>query len=80
MDPDQTVPLGTVSSGSTLFVCMPKLALDISIYMQQTTSADYIFRCIFLQQEKGLSTDYENKQNVYIVYLLLNCLCMLQLT
>ena len=28
-------------------VCMPKLVLDESIYMQQMTSVDDIFRCVF---------------------------------
>ena len=35
MDPDQT-------AGSTLYVCMPKLVLDISIYMQQTFSDPFL--------------------------------------
>ena len=29
------------------FVCRSKLVLDVRIYMQQTTSSDDIFRCIF---------------------------------
>ena len=32
--------------GPHCFVCMLKLDLDVSIYMQQTTTADDIFRCI----------------------------------
>ena len=32
----------------TMFVCMPKLIVDIRIYMKQKTSADNIFRFIFL--------------------------------
>ena len=43
-----------VWSGSTLFVCMPKLDLDISIYMTQMTSAGDIFRCIFFLTGEGL--------------------------
>ena len=39
--------LGAVWSGSTLFVCIQKIVIDVSIYMQQMTSADSIFRCIF---------------------------------
>ena len=36
MNPDQTAPRGAVWSGSTLFVCMLKLVLDvIGNYMQQ---------------------------------------------
>ena len=33
-------------------VCMSKLVLDVSIYMQHTTSAD-IFKCIFFVSGKG---------------------------
>ena len=33
VDPDQTAPPGAVWSGSTLFVCMPKLVIDIGTYM-----------------------------------------------
>ena len=47
MESDQTAPLGAVRSGFTLFVCMPILVLDVIIYMQQITSADNIFRCIY---------------------------------
>ena len=39
VDPDQTAPIGAVCSGSTLFASLHNL--------QQTTSADDIFRCIF---------------------------------
>ena len=40
MDPDQTAPKGAVWSGSMLFVYIPKLAIDLSIYMRQTTLED----------------------------------------
>ena len=41
MDPDQTAPpRGAVCSGSTMFVCLPKLVIQVSIHMQQTTSTD----------------------------------------
>ena len=33
VDPDQTAPLGAVCPGSTLFFCMQKLVVDVSIYM-----------------------------------------------
>ena len=46
VDPDQTAPIGTVCSGSTLFASILNLSL-LGIYLQQTTSADDIFRCIF---------------------------------
>ena len=33
---------------------MPKLVIDVSIYMQQKTSADYIFRRIHFIAGEGL--------------------------
>ena len=47
VDPDQTAPIGAVCSGSTLFVPMLKSSVMLGNYLQQTTSADDIFRCIF---------------------------------
>ena len=50
VDPDQTAPIGAVCSGSTLFASL-FVSLNRSVmlgnYLQQTTSADNIFRCIF---------------------------------
>ena len=40
-------PIGAVCSGSTLFASMLNLSVMLSNYLQQTTSADDIFRCIF---------------------------------
>ena len=48
MDPDQTAPIGTVCSGSTLFASILNSSVILGNYLQQTTSADDIFRCIFL--------------------------------
>ena len=48
VDPDQTAPIGAVCTGSTLFACELYSSLMLSNYLQQTTSADDIFRCIFL--------------------------------
>ena len=47
MDPDQTAPIGAVCSGSTLFASILNSSVMIGNYLQQTTSADDIFRCIF---------------------------------
>ena len=47
MDPDQTAPIGAVCSGSTLFASILNLPVMLGNYLQQTTSADDIFRCIF---------------------------------
>ena len=47
VDPDQTAPIGAVCSGSTLFATIHNLSVIIGNYLQQTTSADDIFKCIF---------------------------------
>ena len=47
-DPDQTAPIGAVCSGSTLFAFIINSSVRLGNYLQQTTSADDIFRCIFL--------------------------------
>ena len=47
VDPDQTAPMGAVCSGSTLFASILKSSVMFGNYLQQTTSADNIFRCIF---------------------------------
>ena len=46
-DHDQTAPIGAVCSGSTLFVSILNLSVMLGNYLQQTTSANDIFRCIF---------------------------------
>ena len=53
VDPDQTAPLGAVCSGSTLFASILNLSVMLGNYLQQTTSADDIFRCIFFLRFKG---------------------------
>ena len=47
VDPDQTAPIGAVCSGSTLFASILNLSVILGNYLQQTTSADDIFKCIF---------------------------------
>ena len=47
LDPDQTAPIGAVSSGSTLFASILNSSVMLGNYLQQTTSADDIFRCMF---------------------------------
>ena len=47
VDPDQTDPLGAVCSGSTLFASLLNSSVMLGNYLQQTTSADDIFMCIF---------------------------------
>ena len=47
VDPDQTAPIEEVCSGSTLFASILNEPVMLGNYLQQTTSADDIFRCIF---------------------------------
>ena len=48
VDPDQTAPIGAVCFGSTLFASILNSSVMLGSYLQQKTSADHIFRCIFL--------------------------------
>ena len=66
VEPDQTAPIGAVCSGSTLFASILNSSVMLGNYLQQTTSADDIFRCIFFLALKGL-----NKQMVVF------CTCFL---
>ena len=45
--PDQTAPVEAVCSGSTLFASILNSSVMLDNYLQQTTSANDIFRCIF---------------------------------
>ena len=47
VNPYQTAPIGAVCSGSMLFASILNLSVMLHNYLQQTTSADDIFRCIF---------------------------------
>ena len=47
VDPDQTAPIGAVCSWSTLFASILNSLEMLGNHLQQTTSADDIFRCIF---------------------------------
>ena len=47
VDPDQTAPTGAVCSGSTLFASLLNSSVMLGNYMQQMTSANDIFRCLF---------------------------------
>ena len=53
LDPDQTAFIGEVCSWSTLFASILNLSVMLGKYLQQTTSADDIFRCIFSWRFKG---------------------------
>ena len=47
VNPDQTAPIRAVCSGFTLFASIVNSSVMLGNYLQQTTSADDIFRCIF---------------------------------
>ena len=53
VDPDQTAPMGAVCSGTTLFASTLNSSVKFGNYLQQTTSADDIFRCFFSLLFKG---------------------------
>ena len=59
VDPDQTTPKGAVCSVATLFVSILKSSVMLGNYSHQTTSADNIFRCIFLG---ALRVNFENRE------------------
>ena len=54
VDPDQTASIGAVCSGSMLFASILNSSVMLGNYLQQTTSAEDIFRCIFFLTLKGL--------------------------
>ena len=47
VDPEQTAPIGAVCSGSTLFASILNLSAMLGNYLQQTTLAEDILKCIF---------------------------------
>ena len=53
VDPDQTAPIGAVCSVSTLFASILISSIMFGNNLQQTTSTDEIFRCIFSGRFKG---------------------------
>ena len=56
VDPDQTAPIEAVCSGSTLFASILSSKVKLDNYLQQTTSADHIFRCIFFLSTLRVNT------------------------
>ena len=47
VDTNQTAPIGAVCLWSTLFAFILNSSVMLGNYLQQTTSEDDIFRCIF---------------------------------
>ena len=55
VDPDQTAPIVAVCSGSMLFASILNSSVMFGNYLQQTTSADDIFKCIFFLKRQIIS-------------------------
>ena len=55
-DLDETAPIGTVCSRSTLFASILNSSLVLGNYLQQTTSAGDTFRCNFSWRCKGYNS------------------------
>ena len=53
VDPDQSAPIGAVCSGSTLFASILSSSVMLGNYLQQTTTAEDIFGCVFSWRFKG---------------------------
>ena len=53
VDPDQTAPIGAICSGSMLIASILNSSVMLGNYLQQTTSAVVIFRCIFSWRFNG---------------------------
>ena len=54
VDQEQTAPIGAVCSGSTLLASILSSSVILGIFLQQTTIADDIFKCLFSWRFKGL--------------------------
>ena len=54
VDPDQTAPIRAVCYGSMLYASILDSSVMLGNYLQETTSADDIFRCIFFLALNGL--------------------------
>ena len=64
VNPGQTALIGAVCSGSMLFASILFSSVMLGNYLQQTTSADDIFRCIFSWRFKG--------KNLFLTYRFVN--------
>ena len=69
VDPDQTAPIGAVCTGSILFASILNSPVMMGNYLQQTTSADDIYRCIFLVSTmsyvtRGLVIQHDKKNSL----------------
>ena len=69
VDPDQTAPIGTVCSGSTLFASILNLPVMLGNYLQrelqQTTFSDAFFFCALRVKYRGflnISADEKSRR------------------
>ena len=67
VDSDQTAPIGAVCSGSMLFASILNSSVMLGSYLQQTTSADDIFRCFFFLALEGLITCLIDRSNAVLL-------------
>ena len=75
VDPGQTAPIGAACSGSTLFASILNSSVMLGNFLQQTTSADGIFRCIiflgtFRVKGKMLPMYLNGDDHIQIIYLM----------
>ena len=68
VDPDQTAPIVAVCSGSTLFASILNSSVKLGNYLQQTTSADDIFRCIFSWRQCGIVNQRVDTKRIITAY------------
>ena len=62
VDLDQTAPIGAVCSGSTLIAYILNSSVLLGDQLQQTTSANDIFRCMFFLAPLGLISKFQKKK------------------
>ena len=72
VDPDQAAPIGAVCSGSMLFASILSLSVMLGNYLQQTSSADDIFRCVFFLGALRDKVFLEAKMDASCVLVFLN--------
>ena len=74
VDPDQTAPIGAACSWSTLFASILNSSVMLGNYLQQTTSADGIFRCIFFLGDLRAKERSSESSLIYMYWVWLNML------
>ena len=64
LDPDQTVPIGAVCSGSTLFACILNLTVILGNYLQQThfsrRNFHFLLGTLRVKAEKVMTFQYNS--------------------